>query len=149
MKQILILLFVIMFSFDINARSIKKANDSVNVERLTKMINKASYYGNTYRNVNGRPRYTANGEVFDMNAMTCASMIHQFGTILKVTNTKNGKTVIVRVTDRGRFSSNKLDLTYGAWGKIADLDKNGKPNYRTGILPIKVVILKKNKLNNW
>ena len=78
-----------------------------------------------------------------MNAMTCASMIHPFGTILKVTNTKNGKSVIVRVTDSGRFSSNKLDLTYVAWGKIADLDKNGKPNYRAGILPIKVVILKK------
>ena len=78
-----------------------------------------------------------------MNAMTCASMIHPFGTILKVTNTKNGKSVIVRVTDRGRFSSNKLDLTYGAWGKIAELDKNGNPNYRAGILPIKVVIIKK------
>ena len=143
MKQILILLFVIMFSFDINARSIKKANDSVNVERIDKRINKASYYGNTYRYVNGRARYTANGEVFNMHAMTCATTFYPFGTILKVTNTKNGKSVIVRVTDRGRFSSNKLDLTYGAWGKIADLDKNGKPNYQAGILPIKVVILKK------
>lgn len=139
MKQILILFFAFIVSISINASSIKKANDSVNVERLTKMINKASYYGNTYKG----KRRTANGEVFNMNAMTCASMIHPFGTILKVTNTKNGKSVIVRVTDRGRFSSNKLDLTYGAWGKIAELDKNGNPNYRAGILPIKVVIIKK------
>ena len=143
MKQILILFFAFIVSISINARSIKKANDSVKIERIDKRINKASYYGNTYRYVNGRPRHTANGEVFNMNAMTCASMIHPFGTILKVTNAKNGKSVIVRVTDRGRFSSNKLDLTYGAWGKIADLDKNGKPNYRSGILPIKVAILKK------
>lgn len=139
MKQILILFFAFIVSISINASSIKKANDSIKMEKVDSRINKASYYGNTYKG----KRRTANGEVFNMNAMTCASMIHPFGTILKVTNTKNGKSVIVRVTDRGRFSSNKLDLTYGAWGKIADLDKNGKPNYRAGILPIKVVILKK------
>ena len=141
--QLLSLLFVFVLGFDMNAKTIKKANNSVNVERIDKRINKASYYGNTYRYVNGKPRYTANGDVFDMNAMTCASMIHPFGTMLKVTNTKNGKTVIVRVTDRGRFAKNKIDLTYGAWGKIADLDKNGKPNYGAGVLPIKVTILKK------
>lgn len=139
MKQILILFFAFIVSISINASSIKKANDSIKMEKVDSRINKASYYGNTYKG----KRRTANGEVFNMNAMTCASMIHPFGTILKVTNTKNGKSVIVRVTDRGRFSSNKLDLTYGAWGKIAELDKNGNPNYRAGILPIKVVIIKK------
>ena len=139
MKQILILFFAFIVSISINASSIKKANDSIKMEKVDSRINKASYYGNTYKG----KRRTANGEVFNMNAMTCASMIHPFGTILKVTNTKNGKSVIVRVTDRGRFSSNKLDLTYGAWGKIADLDKNGKPNYGAGVLPIKVTILKK------
>ena len=139
MKQILILFFAFIVSISINASSIKKANDSIKMEKFDSRINKASYYGNTYKG----KRRTANGEVFNMNAMTCASMIHPFGTILKVTNTKNGKSVIVRVTDRGRFSSNKLDLTYGAWGKIAELDKNGNPNYRAGILPIKVVIIKK------
>lgn len=139
MKQILILFFAFIVSISINASSIKKANDSIKMEKIDSRINKASYYGNTYKG----KRRTANGEVFNMNAMTCASMIHPFGTILKVTNTKNGKSVIVRVTDRGRFSSNKLDLTYGAWGKIAELDKNGNPNYRAGILPIKVVIIKK------
>ena len=139
MKQILILFFAFIVSISINASSIKKANDSIKMEKVDSRINKASYYGNTYKG----KRRTANGEVFNMNAMTCASMIHPFGTIIKVTNTKNGKSVIVRVTDRGRFSSNKLDLTYGAWGKIAELDKNGNPNYRAGILPIKVVIIKK------
>lgn len=139
MKQILILFFAFIVSISINASSIKKANDSIKMEKVDSRINKASYYGNTYKG----KRRTANGEVFNMNAMTCASMIHPFGTILKVTNTKNGKSVIVRVTDRGRFSSNKLDLTYGAWGKIAELDKNGNPNYQAGILPIKVVIIKK------
>ena len=132
MKQILILFFAFIVSISINASSIKKANDSIKMEKVDSRINKASYYGNTYKG----KRRTANGEVFNMNEMTCASMIHPFGTILKVTNTKNGKSVIVRVTDRGRFSSNKLDLTYGAWGKIAELDKNGNPNYRAGILPI-------------
>lgn len=143
MKQILLLFFVFVLTFDMSAKTIKKTNDSVNIEKVDNRITLATYYGNTYRYVNGKPRHTANGDVFDMNAMTCASMMHPFGTMLKVTNTKNGKTVIVRVTDRGRFAKNKIDLTYGAWGKIADLNKNGKPNYRAGVLPIKVTILKK------
>lgn len=143
MKQILLLFFVFVLGFNMSAKTTNKNNDSMNIEKVDNRITLATYYGNTYRYVNGKPRHTANGDVFDMNAMTCASMIHPFGTMLKVTNTKNGKTVIVRVTDRGRFAKNKIDLTYGAWGKIADLDKNGKPNYRAGVLPIKVTILKK------
>ena len=75
-----------------------------------------TYYGNTYKT----PRKTASGERFDMNALTCASMAHPFGTKLKVVNPKNGKSAVVRVTDRGRFGKKQLDLTYGAFGKIAN-----------------------------
>ena len=75
----------------------------------------ATYYGDRYKT----RRHTANGERFDKNAMTCASMVHPFGTMLKVINPKNGKSIIVRVTDRGRFKNQQLDLTWGAFGKIA------------------------------
>lgn len=77
----------------------------------------ATYYGNTYKTV----RHTANGDVFNKNAMTCAAPKHyKFGTMLEVTNVNNGKSVTVKVTDRGGFGNNVIDLTYGAFGKIAN-----------------------------
>lgn len=77
----------------------------------------ATYYGNRYKTT----RLTANGDVFDKNAMTCAAPKHYaFGTRLRVTNVENGKSVVVRVNDRGGFGNNVIDLTHGAFGKIAD-----------------------------
>lgn len=43
----------------------------------------------------------SNGERYDRNAFTCAHRTLPFGTRLKITNPRNGKSVIVRVTDRG------------------------------------------------
>lgn len=132
-----------MLSLNVNARSNKTISNSITVVSVESGITKASYYGNNYYG----KRRTANGEVFNMNAMTCAaSKKYPFGTLLKVTNTENGKTIIVRVTDRGSFSKTKpylIDLSYGAWRKIANLGKNGKPKYSQGILPIKVEVVKK------
>lgn len=77
----------------------------------------ATYYGNHYKTV----RHTANGDVFNKNAMTCAAPKHyKFGTMLKVTNVNNGKSVTVRVNDRGGFGNNTIDLTHGAFGQIAN-----------------------------
>lgn len=76
----------------------------------------ATYYGNKYRTT----RRTANGEVFNMHAMTCAApRKYKFGTKLRVTNLTNHKYVIVRVNDRGGFGCKVIDLTYDAFGKIA------------------------------
>lgn len=73
-----------------------------------------SYYGNKFH---GKP--TSSGEIFDMNGFTCAHKTLPFGTILKVTNEDNGKTVTVRVNDRGPFVADRdLDLSYGAAKKI-------------------------------
>ena len=58
----------------------------------------ASYYG---RRFHGRP--TASGERFDMNAMTAAHKTLPFGSMVRVTNTRNGNSVVVRVNDRGPF----------------------------------------------
>ena len=70
----------------------------------------ASYYGPKYHG-----RKTASGEVFDMYQFTAAHQQLPFGTKLKVTNLSNGKTVTVRVNDRGPFVGNRiLDLSYGA-----------------------------------
>jgi len=70
----------------------------------------ASWYGHQF---NGRK--TANGERFDMNAMTAAHRSLPLSCFIRVTNKENGKSVIVRVNDRGPYAGNRiLDLSYGA-----------------------------------
>lgn len=68
---------------------------------------------------------TANMEIFDDSGLTCAVWDVPFNTILKVTNMENGKSVIVRVNDRGpaRRLNRAIDLTKQAFSKIADLEK--------------------------
>lgn len=74
----------------------------------------ASYYAESY---NGKK--TANGEVFHSSAMTAAHKKLPFGTKVKVTNLANGKTVKVRVNDRGPFVAGRIiDLTSKAARKL-------------------------------
>ena len=74
-----------------------------------------SFYGTKFH---GKP--TSNGEVFDMNKLTCAHKSLPFNTVLKVTNEDNGKSVVVRVNDRGPFISGRdLDISYAAAKEIS------------------------------
>jgi len=59
-------------------------------------------------------RRTANGERFRPNGLTAASLKHAFGTRLRVTNPATGRSVVVRVNDRGPFTIAELDLARGA-----------------------------------
>ena len=74
-------------------------------------VGEASYYGRRFHG-----RRTANGERFDMNAMTAAHRTLPFGTRLRVTDLSTGKSVVVRSNDRGPFGSRGriLDLSQGA-----------------------------------
>ena len=78
----------------------------------------ASYYGKQFH-----LKRTASGEIFDMYKMTTASNTHKMGTKLRVTNKETGKSVVVKVTDRGGFSKygRTLDLSRAAFAKIADI----------------------------
>lgn len=63
---------------------------------------------------------TANGEPFDPNGLTAAHKTLPFNTMVRVTNLANGKSVTVRINDRGPFVSGRcLDLARGAFTKIA------------------------------
>lgn len=74
----------------------------------------ASYYADEFH---GRP--TASGETYDMHGMTAAHRELPFGTTLEVTNTVNGRSVVVTVNDRGPFVRGRdLDLSYGAAREI-------------------------------
>ena len=70
----------------------------------------ASYYG---RKFNGRR--TASGERFDMTQLTAAHRTLPFGSRVQVTNPRNGKTVVVRINDRGPFThARTIDLSRAA-----------------------------------
>lgn len=75
---------------------------------------KITFYGAKF---NGRK--TASGERFSSNAMTMAHKTLAFGTLVKVTNTKNKKSVVVRVNDRGPTTPDRIgDLSLAAAKKI-------------------------------
>ncbi len=89
----------------------------------------ASYYGPGFHG-----RKAANGSIFDMHSMTCAHKKYPFGTKLKVTNMKNGKSVVVTVTDRGPYARGRvIDLSLGA-AKEIDMMKSG-------VVPVSIEIV--------
>lgn len=79
----------------------------------------ASWYGSKFHG-----RKTANGETYDMYAMTAAHRELPIPTYVEVTNLENGRRIIVRVNDRGPFHDNRvIDLSYAAAGRLGMLDK--------------------------
>lgn len=96
------------------------SNDEDVLERLTavasnsvskfKQTGLASWYGRQFHG-----RKTASGDTFDMNGLTAAHRSLPLNCYVKVTNKTNGKSVVVKVNDRGPFQGNRvMDLSYGA-----------------------------------
>jgi rare lipoprotein A len=70
----------------------------------------ATYYGQEFAG-----RRTASGEKFNPSAMTAAHRTLRFGTRVRVTNSLNGRSIIVRINDRGSFVKGRaIDLSSGA-----------------------------------
>jgi hypothetical protein len=89
----------------------------------------ASWYGEEF---NGR--LTASGEVYDMYAMTAAHRTLPLGTIVRVTNMDNGKTVEVKVNDRGPFVKDRvIDLSKSAC-RALDMMKNGTAHVKLDVV---------------
>jgi rare lipoprotein A len=83
----------------------------------------ASWYGRQFHG-----RKTASGDVYDMNALTAAHRSLPLNCYIRVTNKSNGKSVVVKVNDRGPFHGNRvLDLSYGA-AKALGLTNSGVGN---------------------
>lgn len=90
---------------------------------------KASWYGSKFHG-----HRTSNGEVYDMYSMTAAHKTLPLPSFVKVTNTDNGKTAIVRVNDRGPFHTGRIiDLSYAAAFKLGVL-KTGTANVRLEVI---------------
>ncbi len=79
----------------------------------------ASWYGKRYHG-----NQTANGEIYDMYAMTAAHTLLPLPSYARVTNLSNGRTVIVRVNDRGPFHDERvIDLSYAAAYRLGFVDE--------------------------
>ncbi len=95
------------------------------------LTGKASYYADKFH---GRP--TASGEKYDKRALTAAHRTLDFGTKVKVTNLSNGKSVTVRINDRGPFVEGRIiDLSSAAADKI-DMKTAGVVNVKVEILSV-------------
>lgn len=89
----------------------------------------ASFYG-----YDGSSNRTASGQRFNPEHMTAAHRSLPFGTRVRVTNTRNGRSVIVRINDRGPFIRGRvIDLSYGAARIIGMVGK--------GVAPVKIEVL--------
>lgn len=82
-------------------------------------VGNASWYGTKFHG-----RYTANGDVYDMWGMTAAHKTLPIPSYVQVTNTDNGRSVVVLVNDRGPFHSERIiDLSYAAAVKLGFADQ--------------------------
>lgn len=79
----------------------------------------ASYYGEKFHG-----KRTASGEIYNMYDMTAAHRTLPFGTYVMVTNLENGRSVVVRINDRGPFAKGRvIDLSYAAAKRLGILHK--------------------------
>ena len=92
---------------------------------------KGVWYGGKFHG-----RKTASGERFDKNGMTAAHLTLPFGTMVRVTNLRNQRSVKVRITDRG---------PYGKKGRIIDVTEAAARKLdmiKAGVVPVKVQVVK-------
>ncbi|MBR5032643.1 MAG: septal ring lytic transglycosylase RlpA family protein [Treponema sp.] len=116
---ILLAVFILLTSFNLFGAELYKTGVT------------ASYYAEDFHG-----KKTSNGERFNMNDLTCAHKSLPFNTILKVTNLANGKSVEVRVNDRGPFVLNReIDLSKAAAVKLGMIG--------SGTTKVKLEIVKK------
>jgi len=92
-------------------------------------IGRASWYGKFFH---GKP--TASGEAYDMFQFTAAHPVLPLGTYVKVTNLRNGFSIIVRVNDRGPVPKTRIiDVSYGA-AQILGLRRQGVERVRLDLV---------------
>lgn len=106
------------------------------VEFVDKGNMKASWYGPGFHG-----QKTANGEVYNQNSFTAAHKSLKFGTLLKITNLKNNKSVVIRINDRGPYINGRdLDLSKAAAFELGMV--------RKGVAKLKVEEIKIAGLDN-
>ena len=128
------------FSNQVDGDTIKKDTLSIENEKMVDEIMErtadnistgvVSWYGGKFHG-----RKTASGEKYDKHELTAAHKSLPFGTKVKVTNIRNGKSVVVEINDRGPYAKSRvLDLSQAAFSEI------GHTN--TGVMQVEYEIIK-------
>ena len=128
------------FSNEVDGDTIKKDTLSIENEKMVDEIMErtatkistgvVSWYGDKFHG-----RKTASGERYDKHELTAAHKSLPFGTKVKVTNIRNGKSVVVEINDRGPYAKSRvLDLSQAAFSEI------GQTN--TGVMQVEYEIMK-------
>lgn len=124
-KQHLLLLLILLLPLQLTVAPLDQSYNRVGYTQR----GEASYYADQFHG-----RKTANGEKFDMNELTAAHPRIRFNTLLRVTNTRNGKSVIVRINDRGPYVGDRIiDLSKAAAAKIDMV--------RSGVAPVQLEVI--------
>ena len=93
------------------------------------MVGISSFYAEDFHG-----KLTANGEVYDMYGLTAAHKTLPLNTVARVTNLENGKSLILRINDRGPYIQGRmLDCSYGAAKKL-DFIKQGKTKVQVDVI---------------
>ena len=130
------IIFLVLISMLTNLASGLFANSDIHagntkVPYILKSNAVASFYAEQYHG-----KKTSNGEIFNMNDLTAAHKTLPFGTVLKVTNLANGKSVQVRVNDRGPFvAGREIDLSKEAARRL-DMISSGTANVKIVVLQL-------------
>ena len=106
---------------------IKSIKDFTNSKKI--YLGVSSWYGPNFHG-----KLTANGEVYDMYGVTAAHKTLPLGTVCRVTNLDNDKSLILRVNDRGPYVAGRiLDCSYGAAKKL-DFLRQGTTNVKIEVI---------------
>ena len=89
----------------------------------------ASWYGGKFI---GRP--TANGEIFDTRAMTAAHPTLPLNSVVRVTNLENGRSVVVRINDRGPFIDNRIIDMSRRGAELLGFERDGLARVRVTVI---------------
>lgn len=122
---IVLIITLIIAACSSSVRYTKRGEKIIEINRTNESVlevetGTASFYADEF---NGKK--TANGEIYDMNELTAAHPSYSFGTIVKVTNLKNGLSVEVRINDRmPSFKNRIIDLSLEA-AKEIDMIRDG------------------------
>ena len=113
--------------------STKKTKKNIKYSKKNKnsgeLIGVSSWYGPNFHG-----KLTANGEVYDMYGVTAAHKTLTLGTVVRVTNLDNGKSLILRINDRGPYVDGRiLDCSFGA-AKILGFHEQGTANVEIKII---------------
>ncbi|CUT03830.1 septal ring lytic transglycosylase RlpA family protein [Candidatus Chrysopegis kryptomonas] len=139
MRSLKFAFLVVVFLFESCASAIRYSTQDTSFKNSEKVqIGVASYYGEEFHG-----RVTTSGEPYNMNDLTAAHPTLPIGTLVKVTNLANNKSVIVRINDRGPFKKNRIiDVSYEAAKQLGFL------NDGTALVKIEVIKLPQDSLES-